>query len=274
MSFSVQLFTLERNLVFMNNLSHKIAVASACTVLSFVLGASREAKAASFTFTTAPSFVLDFGFDGAELILPSGGFVQASKGTTGEIAGSMEFDTGSLFMETNPIVTKAILEAEIVSLGNFFFNGEILGKPSILGIFGFVGNGIINENLGGGKVSAAEVAAGVFLSSVNISSLSTGDTFNFDVTEFVNQRVSNGDAFVGFTIRALDLGSVSMISPNKSNPSDYNLIVQTADVAEPVPEPTTIFGSAIALGVGGWLKRKKSSQPNKTMLCTKENSIS
>jgi len=29
---------------------------------------------------------------------------------------------------------------------------------------------------------------------------------------------------------------------------------------EPVPEPTTIFGSALALGVGGWLKRKKSSQ--------------
>jgi len=32
----------------------------------------------------------------------------------------------------------------------------------------------------------------------------------------------------------------------------------------PVPEPTTIFGSALALGVGGWLKRKKSSQQNKT----------
>ena len=33
---------------------------------------------------------------------------------------------------------------------------------------------------------------------------------------------------------------------------------------EVVPEPTTIFGSAIFLGVGGWLKRKKSSQQNKT----------
>jgi hypothetical protein len=31
-----------------------------------------------------------------------------------------------------------------------------------------------------------------------------------------------------------------------------------------VPEPTTIFGSALALGVGGWLKRKKSSQQHKT----------
>ena len=33
---------------------------------------------------------------------------------------------------------------------------------------------------------------------------------------------------------------------------------------QPVPEPTTIFGSALALGVGGWLKRKKSSQQDKT----------
>jgi hypothetical protein len=34
--------------------------------------------------------------------------------------------------------------------------------------------------------------------------------------------------------------------------------------SEPVPEPTTIFGSAIGLCLGGWLKRKKSSLPNKT----------
>jgi len=38
---------------------------------------------------------------------------------------------------------------------------------------------------------------------------------------------------------------------------------QTLDF-QPVPEPTTIFGSALALGLGGWLKRRKSSQQNKT----------
>jgi hypothetical protein len=42
-----------------------------------------------------------------------------------------------------------------------------------------------------------------------------------------------------------------------------SLVIETVDVAEPVPEPTTIFGSALALGVGGWLKRKKSGQENK-----------
>jgi hypothetical protein len=43
-----------------------------------------------------------------------------------------------------------------------------------------------------------------------------------------------------------------------------SLVIETADVADPVSEPTTIFGSVIALGVGGWLKRKKSNQRNKT----------
>jgi hypothetical protein len=39
--------------------------------------------------------------------------------------------------------------------------------------------------------------------------------------------------------------------------------IKNEPVAILIPEPTTIFGSALALGVGGWLKRKKSSQQNK-----------
>src|SRR4028119_489237 len=49
MSFSVKLFTIKGNLVFMNNLYHKIAVASVCTALGFALGASEEVKAATIT---------------------------------------------------------------------------------------------------------------------------------------------------------------------------------------------------------------------------------
>jgi len=47
----------------MNNLYHKIAVASVCTALSFVLGANKEVKAA----TLAPTInfeVLDYSNDG------------------------------------------------------------------------------------------------------------------------------------------------------------------------------------------------------------------
>ena len=46
-------------------------------------------------------------------------------------------------------------------------------------------------------------------------------------------------------------------------------LVQTVEVQprvpnQSVPEPTTMLSAAIALGWGGWLKRKNSSQQNKT----------
>jgi hypothetical protein len=125
-------------------------------------------------------------------------------------------------------------------------------NPGSLGIFGYVGNG---------TVDASDFEAGVLLSSVDVSSSSPGDILNFDVSPFVNQRVSNGDAFAGFGIRALNFGSLALANYSDRRP---RLVVETADVAEPVPEPTTIFGSAIALSLGGWLKRKKSSQQHKT----------
>jgi hypothetical protein len=55
------------------------------------------------------------------------------------------------------------------------------------------------------------------------------------------------------------LGEVGLNATNNNS----SLIVETDDVAEPVPEPTTIFGSAIFLGVGGWFKRKKLTPQNK-----------
>jgi hypothetical protein len=55
-SFPVKLFTIKGNLVFMNNLYHKVAVASVCTALGFVLGASKEVKAATITLTPTIQF--------------------------------------------------------------------------------------------------------------------------------------------------------------------------------------------------------------------------
>jgi hypothetical protein len=43
------LFTIKGNLVFMNNLYRKIAVASVFTALGFALGANKEAEAATFS---------------------------------------------------------------------------------------------------------------------------------------------------------------------------------------------------------------------------------
>jgi hypothetical protein len=254
--FPVKLFTRKRNLVFMNNLYHKVAVASACTALSFVLGTSEEAYSATFTLPPAINFGVTDGssygsFDGLGDNVLRRIFASVLRGPEGEAAKFTEFNIGSLSFAPNTIISRAIFQAEIstfdvIGLGIF----EPI-NPGSLGIFGYVGNG---------TAEASDFEAGVFLSSVDVSSLVAGDILNFDVTPFVNQRVSNGDAFAGFGLRALNTGGLALINPDRQ-PS---LVIETADAAEPVPEPTTIFGSAIALGLGGWLKRKNSSQQNKT----------
>jgi hypothetical protein len=240
----------------MNNLSHKVAVASVCTALGFVLGASSEATAASLTFAPTITFeVIDGGifgdnFDGlGDLVFPNN-FDSVVRGTIGEAAEFAEFNIGSLSLAPNTIITSAIFQAEIYSFETFGLGVGFL-NPGSLGIFGYIGNG---------TVDASDFEAGVFLSSVDISSSSPGDILSFDVSPFVNQRVSNGDAFVGFGIRALNLGSLTLGGANFPG-IQPRLIVETA---EPVPEPTTIFGSALALSLGGWLKRKNSGRQNKT----------
>jgi len=240
----------------MKNLYHKVAVASVCTALGFALGASPEAKAASFTFAPTITFeVIDLEegpsrFDGlGDLVFP-GNFDTVVRGTVGEAAEFAEFNIGSFSLAPNTVISSAIFQAEIYSFQTFGL-GVSATNPGSLGIFGYVGNG---------TVEASDFEAGVFLSSVDVSSSSPGDILSFDVTPFVNQRVSNGDAFAGFGIRALNLGSLTLGGANFPG-IQPRLIVETA---EPVPEPTTIFGSAIGLGLGGWLKRKKSSQQNKT----------
>jgi hypothetical protein len=82
------------------------------------------------------------------------------------------------------------------------------------------------------------------------------------VTAFVNQQVRNRNAFAGFVISMSDWGEATLRGTDALGRS--SLVIETADVAEPVPEPTTIFGSAIGLCLGGWLKRRKSSQQHKT----------
>jgi hypothetical protein len=240
----------------MNNFYHKVAVASVCTALGSVLGTSLEAKAASFTFAPAITFeVIDGGqfsggiYDGlGDEVFPGNFDVVYSGPNYIEAAEFAEFNIGNFSAAPNTFINSAIFQAEILPLG---VNGESPYRGS-LGIFGYVGNG---------TAEASDFEAGVFLSSVYVASSFSAGIINFDVTQFVNQRVTNGDAFAGFGIRALNEGGLPLANYPPRGPK---LIVETADVTQPVPEPTTIFGSALALGVGGWLKRKKSSQQNKT----------
>jgi hypothetical protein len=84
------LFTIKGNLVVMNNLYHKIAVASVCTALGFALGATEEAKAATLTLPPAVTFEVvdtdffDNSFDGLGDEVFPGNFDIVLRGTIGE----------------------------------------------------------------------------------------------------------------------------------------------------------------------------------------------
>jgi hypothetical protein len=247
------LFTTKGNFVFMRNLYHKVAVASVvCTAIGLVLGASEEVKATRITLTPTVQFGITttynrFG-DSYNELSPRYDIVSNSMYRGGSTNARLaEFNISSFFIAPNTIIKSAVFQDKISSFT----------PRSVLSIFGYRGNG---------KAEAYD-RTGVFLSSVDISSLSPGDTLNFDVTTFVNQEVSYHNAFAGFVMEISFPHSATLEGTDALGRS--SLIIETVDVAEPVPEPTTIFGSTLALGVGGWLKRKKSSQQNKSFLSGK-----
>jgi hypothetical protein len=235
----------------MNNLYRKVAVGSICTAIGFALGATEEVKAATITVpptiqfgvnTRSDRFNNSFSELSPQYDIVSFAAVRGSPSS----ARLAEFNISSFFLAPNTIIRSAVFQDKISRFGGY--------PPFSLSIFGYIGNG---------TAEASDVDKGVFLSSVDISSLSPGDTLNFDVTTFVNQRVSsNGNPFVGFVIQTLGFNRATLGGTDALGRS--SLVIETVDAAEPVPEPTTIFGSAIGLCLGGWLKRKKSSQQNKT----------
>ena len=237
----------------MNNLYHKVAVVSVCTALGFALGANEEAYSATFSLRPTTAFVVrDSNSDGlGDLLISLENTIGIRKAAQVEDAEFAEFNLGSFPFTPNTVVNSAIFYTRIAT----FEVSEVgIGNPGSLGIFGYVGNG---------TAETSDFEAGTFLSSVNTSF----STYNlaFDVTQFLNQRVRNADAFAGFGIRALNLGNVAL-GGYRGTPIATRLTVETSEVAELVPEPTTIFGSAIGLCLGGWLKRNNSKQQNKTTL--------
>ncbi len=259
----------------MNNFYHKLAVASICTALGFAIGTSEEAKAATFnsSFPYSLTFqVVDGGsfgsFDGLGDAAVNAAFIDPDFGirhtwdlvertTAREVAALTEFSIPALTSVSTGYrtdtritnITSAILRVQ-VEWQYTFYEG-----PRTLSLFGYVGNGI---------AEASDLEAGIFLESVTSSRATGGRFAEFNVTPFLNTLISNNNEFAGFAVRSLTETEDPIVlgyEGYSGRPFPPTLFVEGE--YEVVPEPTTIFGSAIGLCLGGWLKRKKSNSQNK-----------
>jgi hypothetical protein len=228
----------------MNNLYHRFAVASVGIALGFALGANKEARAATFTFTSTNSYyVVDYNQDG---IVDFGNTqineryagIRLSEDYTeelGEYRSFYQFNIANFFLDSNTRIKSAIFQSRVTG-------AQYFARDTNLEAYGYTESFQSFDN-------------GEYLDSVYFRYLvDTRDVIaTFNVLQFVvNQRIENNDSF-WLSIRP-DMEAFITL------PRETTLTITT----EPVPEPTTIFGSALALGVGGWLKRKKSNQQNKT----------
>jgi hypothetical protein len=238
MRFPIKLFTIQGDLVFMNNFSHKLAVVSVCATLSLILGGNKEAKAINFTIEGNSSTGI------GERVLNSQVSVERTQDSPIERRYFSELDlTG--FSIPPGTGASATFETSIQYTGP-------RSPDFYLDLFGYVGNG---------SADLSDFNAGVRLGTERPLFRYPSSRFanvSFDVSQFVNERIRNRDNFGGFGIRVHN--SSSFLSYGSGYIPATSLTVST----EPVPEPATILGTAVALGWGGWLKRKNSSQQNKT----------
>ena len=236
----------------MNNLYQKVAVASVCTALSFALVANKEAKAAYISLTPTTSFIVGDRNDqdglgdyiSGDVPLPVG--IIRGEGYRQEYRAFYEFNLANLSLAPNTVISRVLFRVNSNTISSY-------ERWSRLDLHGYIGDGQADVS----DFGAGEFLGGRYLYNVLLNSTpGIRPYFAFDVLPFIRQGIENNDTFAGFSLRT----DQAYLTLNE----DPSLTIITVDVAEPVPEPTTIFGSAIALGVGGWLKRKKSNQQHKT----------
>jgi hypothetical protein len=267
----------------MNNLYHKVAVAFACTALSFAWGANKKAEAATFTDNTyyGISYLTFRAIDGSSYgsfdglgdtvtnvsytnfwefpSLPHS-WLATERTDAREVAALLEFPLSSLTRSLTAFKGK---NAKITSITNavlqvFVGYWQPYDDSAVMGAFGYVGNGI---------PEASDFEAGRFLDSKEITE--NYIWYEFNVTSLVKELFSNNHEFGGLALRSLNQHQIELPPTDRPNKIFPPRLIVSGEIEggvepEPVPEPTTFFGSVIGLCLGGWLKRKKSTIQNKT----------
>jgi len=161
-------------------------------------------------------------------------------GTQGEKRAMAEFDISAFTLPPGEQISSAIFEVQVYSdyCGGLGAPYGLL--PNTLAVDGYVGNGLA-------ELSDFEAGNGNFLVRVVSSSVHYGDVLSFDVTPFVSQLVSAGHSWVGLTVRAEQIGSLSIWDGMPGYP---RLTITTT----PIPEPAGL--AALALGTACLYRRR------------------
>jgi len=229
----------------MNNLYHKVAVASVGIALGFALGINKEAKAGTFNFTPVAEYSVNFGYYGQTSPPDDYGLLPVNKRPGfGETRAFYKFDLFNFF-RTDPIINKITFRANGWTVRHGSFN---------LGILAF---SIIS-----GKDSSYYTETPLSDSFTTYGFETDGNggraDVDFDVTDAANTFRYPFYGYYG------DPPSFGVSIYGRGDYSEVKVGSATLEIiTEPVPEPTTILGSAIGLCLGGWLKRKKSILQNK-----------
>lgn len=171
----------------MTNIRLHLSWASIFLTLIISLLATREAKAATFTFDPTITFEVGDGFfaepfDGrgdADAVFP-GNFDTVVLGTIGENSENAEFDISRFTVPPAESITNATFQAQIISTQVFGLGSPGGIPPNRLGVRGYVGNG---------QVDASDFQAGRLLDTVDTSSAFAGQIITFDVTQFIQTLV-------------------------------------------------------------------------------------
>jgi hypothetical protein len=232
----------------MQNLYHKVAITCVGIALSFAFGANKEAKAATIILTPVTSFgVPDRNSDGlGDSYYDNVPFPVATNRPNSfiEYTAFYEFNIANLSLPSDTVISSATFQVAVLPPNASY--------PSFgLELFGYIGNGQPDIS----DFEAAPYRKKLVYLNLGFRSQNSFFDLDFSVAPFVKDLINKNDAFVGFMFRAANSeGFVNL------HPRDTSLTITT----EPVPEPTTIFGSAIGLCLGGWLKRRKAALQNKT----------
>ncbi|MGB3652552.1 MAG: cadherin-like domain-containing protein [Rivularia sp. (in: cyanobacteria)] len=178
----------------------------------------------SFSFEPETTFeVIDGGFDGefdgaGDSVFP-GNFFTIILGSSGEAAEFAEFDIDEFSIPEGETITSARFDVKITGLEVGGLGAPFGDNPDRIGAFGYAGNGIAD---------VSDFEAGVLLDTEDTSDPSVGQQLSFDVTDFVQNLVKNGESFAGIGLRALEFGGVLVDPTSVSMPT---LIIETAPIA-------------------------------------------